>query len=555
MLIQLYIQNFVTIKAVDLSLKGGLSILTGTTGAGKSLLLDALSLGLGARVDANPVRPGHDRAQIALTFDITHVPSAQHWLKEYALDQDQQCIIRRTINTDNRSKMSINGVPSTLQQVRELSNFLLGLQAQHQHHDLIQNSQQQTLLDQFCGLFDQKKKMSQIANQYLQSQKALMQWKHIAKQGDAQKTLWTYQLEELRTLDLSMDAIEALYDQQKQLTHSEQLIQTYQQALFQLTESDQSCLSQLQQLSTKLSKFSEIDHHLKDAAELLNQAAIYGQEALVLLQDGEQTLDADPESLARIEAKLTKLYDIARKNQVTIEQLPALSIQLEQQLSELDDAEHQIQTLENLICEHRSSFLAEAMLMSQARQAGAQRLSEEVLIILKKLGMKKAQFQITVLPNPDTPPNPNGIDQIEFLLSANPGQPLQPLSKVASGGEISRISLALQVCCREQHTTPTLIFDEVDAGISGDIASMVGLCLKQLSEQTQVICITHLPQVAAYAEHHFKINKSVINDETHTHIDPLDKQARLQELARLLGGATITSQALANAEVLLLGSD
>lgn len=551
MLTQIELTNFITIKQLSLDIASGLTVITGETGAGKSLLIDAIQLALGARMDNPVVGPFGQRCDITLTFDINHHPQAITWLEEQALDSDGECILRRTITTDNRSKLFINGISSTAQMVKTLGLILMNIHSQHQHQTLTKSSYQCELVDQYAN----NQTLRQTVGEHYQ------QWLNISNQiteisghenREAEIELLNYQTAELDTLGLKPNETDTLSQQYKTLVNAEQLL-TECENIRNLLCSEQNSGAQdlLGQASRSVAQLSQFDQ-FKPVGELIHTASIQLEEALNEIQTIADQVDINPELLETTNQRLDSIHQLARKHHCQPADLMDKQAALHQKLAAIVNSEDALNQLQQQLIDTESSYHTAAATLAQDRQAAAKGLAEQVSKQLGQLGMTNARFEISVEKNQNL--GPNGLDKITFLISANPGQPLQPMSKVASGGELSRISLAIHVTATNASNQQTLIFDEVDVGIGGGIAEIVGKLLKQLGATSQILCITHLPQVAAQGNQHWQVKKQTDGQQTTSDIQPLNNTERTQEIARMLGGVNITQQTLAHAEEMLTDS-
>lgn len=551
MLRQISISNFVIVEQLQLDLQQNMTALTGETGAGKSILIDALDLVLGSRANANVVRHGASRADIAVIIDISHIPDAQQWLVDHAYDNDNcEVLIRRSVTTEGRSRQSINGLPCTVAHLRDLGDLLVNIHGQHQHQRLFKTEQQRQLLDQYGQHHALLAKVSACFQQWQQKQKQLKQLQLEPSQQQAKVELLQYQVNELQELAITIEEIHQCEQQHKQLSHAESLRDHANTALSAIdSDSEASASRAIYQAETALRSIVNIAPNLQSTLELLNSANIQLQEASHDLNAYLDKIDIDPEKLQHLEQRLNTIHSVARKHRVEPESLPELQQKLEQQLADLlgtDQRKQQLQQeLEQLTVEYQQL----SKQLTQARTKTAEKLAKLISKSMQTLGMSGGKFAIQLQPRDEI--NAFGAERIEFQVSANPGQPLQALSKVASGGEMSRISLALQMITAQKQNTPTLVFDEVDVGIGGGTAEIVGDLLRQLGEKAQVLCITHLPQVAAKAQHHLQVQKQTKNKQTQSTIVALEPQPRIEEIARMLGGVKLTEQTLKHAEEML----
>lgn len=551
MLAQLTISNFAIVRELEIDFQRGMTAITGETGAGKSIAIDALGLCLGGRAEADMVRQGAARADICARFSLKDTPSAQRWLTDNQLDDGNECLLRRVISSDGRSRGFINGTAVPLSQLRDLGQALIQIHDQHAHQLLLKPEHQKTLLDAYAGEPLLMQNMAQHYRQWHQSCRALAQHQQLAQEREARRELLQYQLKELNEFAPVSGEYEQIDEEYKRLANSGQLLSTSQQALLMLADGEENNLqSQLYTARQLMTELIEMDDKLSGVFGMLEEAAIQISEASDELRHYCDRLDLDPNRLHELEQRLSRQISLARKHHLAPEELPVFHQQLlaEQQL--LDQQESDQDELSAAVSLHYAAALSCAQQLHERRTHFANELSGLITDSMHTLSMPHGRFSIEIQFNPDHL-TAEGADRIDFRVSTNPGQPVQPLGKVASGGELSRIALAIQVITARKMDTPALIFDEVDVGISGPTAAVVGKMLRQLGESTQVMCVTHLPQVAGCGHQHFYVSKETDGAMTETHMQPLDKRARLQELARLLGGSEVTRNTLANAKELL----
>ena len=550
MLSHIRIRDFAIIEELDLELHNGLTVVTGETGAGKSIMIDAIGLVLGDRAEAGNVRHGAEKADITLTLDNSK-KEIINWLKAHDLDSDEQCLLRRVITTEGRSRAYINGAPATLGMLRELGEQLVEISGQNSHQSLLKLPTQRELLDTQAGLENELKDLEKIWKQLQDYQHRLEELQNNQAEHQAKLDLLTFQLQELSSLALKENELETLNQEQTRLANADQLLQIASDTMRQLYEDDPSIYQQLSTLSSRLQESVRFDGQFKEPAELLDNALIQIQEAVDLLRNINDAIDVDPQRLAETEERLSLTHSLARKHQVDPEQLYEKWQQMEAELASLQSPEQSVEELEKKLAQTIKEYDKLAIKISKARQVAASKMNQAITEAMQTLGMEGGQFKIELAALPENERRKTGLEQIEFMVSANPGQPLKPLSKVASGGELSRISLAIQLIAAAQNDLPTLIFDEVDSGIGGAVAETVGKQLRALGKHCQVFCVTHLPQVAAQGHQHLQVVKNKQKKNTQTHLDTLDKKARVEEIARMLGGQKITPQTLAHAEEML----
>lgn len=555
MLIQLTVHNYAIVEHLDLELKQGMSAITGETGAGKSIMLDALSLTLGARADSGAVRPNCDKADILSSFDISQIPEAQRWLSERDLEQDGQCLLRRIITQEGRSRGYINGTPCTQTDLKELGAMLIDVHSQHEHQSLLKTDTHRRLLDEFAGLKPLATDVSQLAQKWREHSNTLARLSQNSDEQHARIQLLSYQLEELEALSLGDTELSELEQEQHTLAQAAQLIEHCRFVIDICSESqDISVLSALTSSLSRSKAFQQPPTAIAQCDELLTSAQIQIEEAVGELNRFLDSFECDPERQRWVEERLDSIYSLARKHKVNPEALNELQQQLLNELESLQGDDSLLETLAEDIARSEAAYQQTARKLSKARTAAAKTLSLAVTERMQGLGMPGGRFSIELHPHADGKPNVHGLDSIEFLVSANPGQPLKGLAKVASGGELSRISLAIQVITAQTSRVPTLVFDEVDVGIGGPTAEIVGQLLRQLGQDGQVITVTHLPQVAAQGHQHLYIYKERGKQATSTALKELSSTERIEEIARMLGGIDLTDESLAHAKQMLKGS-
>ena len=554
MLTQLTINNFAIVRQLEIELAKGMSVITGETGAGKSIAIDALGLCLGQRIETSMVREGQERAEICATFFIEPTNPAYQWLQEQELqdpDNPSDCILRRVINADGRSKAFINSTPVSASQLKEIGQYLIHINGQHASQLLLKNDYQLQLVDTFAHHKDLLAQMREDYRVWKNLQTQVKTFQQKVSENEAKKQLLQYQVEELDEFALRPNEYLELEEDQRRLSNSEQLTQLSQSALQLLSENETVSIdSMLYRATQYIDELSELDPRYVSVQTMLNDALIQVQEATSEVQHLASHIEQDPMLLQEIEQRLGQALQLARKHNVKPEELVEWHQKLKAELTALLDFS---ESEERLILEEKAAFEKmqhTAKQLHESRCQAAGKLAQQVTHSIKGLAMENAEFFIEV--NSDlTKVAANGADNIVFTLRSNLGQQAQPLAKVASGGELSRISLAIQVLTSDQSAIPTLIFDEVDVGISGKTASVVGKLLRQLGDKCQVLCVTHLPQVACHGHHQFNVEKFTVDDKTETKMTALSQEERVPALARLLGGSEITELALANAQEML----
>ena len=551
MLAQLTISNFAIVRELDIDFQRGMTAITGETGAGKSIAIDALGLCLGGRADADMVRQGASRADLCARFSLKDTPAALRWLEENQLDDGRECLLRRVISSDGRSRGFINGTAVPLSQLRDLGQMLIQIHGQHAHQLLLKPEHQKYLLDGYAGESALLAKMATSYREWHQSCRTLAQHQQQAQERAARTELLQYQLKELNEFSPIAGEFEQIDEEYKRLANSGQLISVSQQALAILADGEDNNLqSQLYSARHLMEELAGMDSKLSGVLTMLEEATIQVSEASDELRHYCDRLDLDPNRLYELEQRISRQISLARKHHISPEELPLFHQQLLEELQQLDEQASSQDELMQAVAVHHQQALNIAQELHQRRAHYAAELCELITASMHSLSMPHGKLAIDVAFN-ENHLTAEGADRIDFRVSTNPGQPLQPLAKVASGGELSRIALAIQVITARKMETPALIFDEVDVGISGPTAAVVGKLLRQLGESTQVMCVTHLPQVAGCGHHHFFVSKETDGEMTETHMQPLDKRSRLQELARLLGGSEVTRNTLANAKELL----
>ncbi len=548
MLVHLSIHNYAIVEHLDLELEAGMSVITGETGAGKSIMLDALGLALGDRADSGAVRPGADKADILASFDVSGIAEARDWLDERDLEQDGPCILRRVITAEGRSRAYINGTPCPLGDLKSLGELLIDIHSQHEHQSLLKSDTHRRLLDEFAGASELARQVQLAAQRWRQTRQEL---ERISRSGDEQRArhqLLSYQLEELENLALGENELERLEQEHKNLTNAGSLLGACRQVIDMCSESDAgNVLSALTASLNRLTAFHTQPGALAEAVNLLSSAQIQVEEAVGELNRFIDHFDADPARQQALEERLDAIYTLARKHRVQPNDLGELQQRLLEELEALNADDEAAERLGDELAAYERHYREKAEELSLLRNDAAARLAGAVETEMQRLGMPGGRFSIQLSRSEACEPQHFGLEQVEFLVSANPGQPLKALARVASGGELSRISLAIQVITAQTSRVPTLVFDEVDVGIGGPTAEVVGQLLRRLGERGQVLTVTHLPQVAAQGHHHLFVHKQRGSQETRTAVAKLQESARVEEIARMLGGVDLTEESLAHA--------
>lgn len=547
MLTHLTVQDVALVARLDLTFDDGMTVVTGETGAGKSIMLDALGLALGDRADVGLIAGDAGKAEVHASFDITDNEAAIAWLAERELDtEDRACLLRRVVARDGRSRGFINGTPATIGDMKVLGEMLLDIHSQHEHQSLLKKDTHRRLLDEFGDLVTLAEEVRSLYSDWQEASRTLDELIATLEEQSSRLQLLEYQAQELEALAITEDEPVRLEEEQRLLANAETILQSLNEAVDLCSE---------QEPANALSLVSRAIQHLSatglDAAapiaEMLESSRIQLQEAVQDMTHLIDTIEIDPARLNQVEARLDAIYSIARKHRVEPEALPALFTRISREIGTLsnidaaiDDKRRELEALE-------ARYVGAAEKLGKARSKAARSLTDRVSEQLAGLGMQGARFEVAVRPREPAEPHANGLDDIEFLVTTNPGQPPAPLNRIASGGELSRISLAIQVVTADTSHVPTLIFDEVDVGIGGGVAEVVGTLLRQLGEKAQIVCVTHLPQVAAQGHHHLRVEKSSDLRRATTQVVPLDDREKIEEIARMLGGVELTKQSLAHA--------
>lgn len=549
MLLTLHIRNFVLVDEAQLNVEAGLTVLTGETGAGKSLLLDALGAVLGDKAQPFWVRPGCDKAEVSAEFNVSELPSAQHWLAEQELADEDQCLLRRVINNDGRSKAYINGTSVTLGQLRQLAEMLIELHSQHEHHALLTAQRQLALIDTWSqnhALRKQVKQAWQAWHELYQQQQQLLT---SEQQRQERLTLLRFQADELKDMNLEEGDYETLSSEHSRLAHAADITQHLQQTLSLFEHDRQGILGQLNQGLRLLESIQAHDASLTPLIEQFQASVVELGDIQDQLHHRARHTLVDDHRLAELESQLSELHRLSKKYFVAADELWRKKVDIMRELDQLTTQDANRDSLAEACEQALTHYQQLAQQLSEQRQAAAPQLANLVMQELHQLGMTHSRLEWRF--NALTQPHSHGLDQCEIVFSANPGQTLYPMSKVASGGELARISLAIEVCVAEQIALPTLIFDEVDVGVGGGIADSIGQKLAKIAQHKQVLCITHQAQVAAWGDQHWHIAKQTDGEQTLTQVKTLNPAQRIEELSRMVGTQEASQETLAHAEQML----
>jgi DNA repair protein RecN (Recombination protein N) len=554
-LVNLQVRDFAIVDRIDVEFEPGMTVLTGETGAGKSILVDALGLVLGQRGGSGLVRDGAKRAEFSAEFDVSALPQARAWLEEQALDEDEGCLLRRVIGADGRSRAFINGNAVPLQQLKTLGEMLIDIHGQHFHQSLGHHAVQRDLLDHFGGHQELRERTAGAFAQWRSRLERLAALQSADADRDSRIDLLAFQLQELESLDARPGEFAELRAEAQRLANSGRLAEGVAAALRGLYEDDEANVAgMLAAAERALQGLVEFDEELAATAELVESAGIQVAEAADSLRRYGDSIDMDPGRQDVVEQRLDSMQSIARKHRVEPANLPELQTRLAAELDQLVHAEERGRELEQEVRGAEGRYREFAVELSRLRNTAALDFARAVSEAMAGLGMPGGKFEIAVEQHAEGTARASGIDTIEFLISANPGQQLLPLSRVASGGELSRMSLSIQVVASGGSTIPTMVFDEVDSGVGGGVAEMVGRRLAEVSRDRQVLCVTHLPQVASLADHHIRISKVTDGKVTRTGAHVLEREERIDELARMLGGVEITAKTREHAAEMLAGA-
>jgi len=551
MLSHIFVKDLVIVTSLELELEAGMTALTGETGAGKSILIDALGLALGDKSDAEMIRSGCEQAEIVAGFDLELSPGARAWLEDRDLDDGDECLVRRLLVRKGRSRAYVNGRPATGAQLQGLGEHLVDIHGQHAHQSLLRPKTQRDLLDGYGGHTALAEQVAGLYHSFRNHNERHRRLQAESVDRAARLDLLHYQVEELAALEMTSTEIQELDQEQRRLSNLGALQETTGRLLNQLYDGEPSLHAGLSKAVAELDTLVGFDEQLVETRDLLEGAVIQAEEAAGNLRQYLGGLDLDPRLMDQVETRLTQVHDLARKYRVLPDRIPETLDALRQELESLERDDSALDSLAEERDKAFNAFLAAAEHLSDARARAADNLTETVSKAMQELGMAGGRFAVEVRRIEPEAASAHGLDRVAFLVSANPGQPLQPLAKVASGGELSRISLGIQVVTAECGTVPSLVFDEVDVGIGGGVAEIVGRLLRTLGSSRQVLCVTHLPQVAAQAHNHLQVRKLTRDGQTYTAIETLEGEKRVGEIARMLGGTEITQKTLEHAKEMI----
>ncbi len=551
MLTDLTIRNLAVVEQAELQFERGLTTLTGETGAGKSIIIQALLLVLGERASSDTLRSGESRGEITALFDLSDSPAALKWLQEQELDADNECQLRRTISADGRSKSYINGNPCPAGRVRELGSLLMDIHGQHEYQQLLKADAQRALLDSFGQLTELAKEVTGAYQQWQQVHEQLNQLTERQQDQSATIELLRFQRQELQSLGLETGEWAILQQQQQRARNSRTLIENCTRLVTLLEDGEINLSSLINSARQQIDPLREIDSECAAIGQMIEEADIQISEASRALRHYTDGLDIDPQRIAAVEERISDTVSLARKHHCEPDQLPEIEQSLTDQLDAIEHSDDRLAELQAQLDSLHQAYIKQAAELTAGRQRAAAELSAQVTDKLRLLGTSEASLSIEIIAREPVESHPHGMETIQYLFSANPGMPPGPVGRIASGGELSRISLALQVCAKGQSAVATLVFDEVDVGVGGAVAEIVGQLLSQLGAQRQVFCITHLPQVAAQGQQQTKISKQMENQRSSTRVEPLTGDERVTEIARMLAGIELTDESLAHARQML----
>ena len=553
MITHLSVRHLAVVDDLEISFENGMTSLTGETGAGKSLVVDALGLVLGDRADSKMVRHGCERAEISTSLELTNNQALKNWLIEQQLDEDDLCELRRTVTKEGRSRAYINGRSVSLTQLKAVSEHTIDIHGQHAHQSLIRPEVQKEILDIVADNKVLLKELKTVYSDWQNCKQQLQQLQQNNQEQTAHLELLKYQVAELEKFELSDEAINSLLKEQSQLANASQFLSNAESAVYQLFDQEPGNIyGTVSHIIADLENAQDIEPRFASAVESLNGALIQLDEAGSELRHYTDHTDIDPQRLQEVETIVSNLHDLARKHQVEIEQLPSRYQTLCDELASINHASDSEAKLIDELEKYQQHCVSLSSKISDRRIAAASPLAQEITESIRQLAMPAGEIQFNVIANPEQHFNETGFDTVQLLVRTNPGQDFGELAKVASGGELARISLSIQVATASNRTVPTLVFDEVDVGIGGSVAEIVGKHLRNLAKQRQVICITHLPQVASQAHQQLQVSKSHAENSTHIEINQLTEKQRIEEIARMLGGVNLTEKTCLHAEEMLM---
>jgi DNA repair protein RecN (Recombination protein N) len=557
MLFQLSIKNYATVDRLDIDFRAGMTSITGETGAGKSIILGALGLAIGDRAERAVVRKGTEKTEIFAEFNTTKLDMAKKWMesKDLAPDNSGTCILRRIVTHDGRSKGYINGTAVTMSNLRDLGEMLIDIHNQHEHQSLMQKSTHQRLLDEFCLENTLRDKLLFAWRQWHQNFKAMEELRHQSGENSAQTQLLNYQLSELKELDIQDNEVEELEREFKKLNNAEEIMSAAAEAL-SISQGDGSAnvLALIHSALNALNEIATKPDQIRDVIKLMESAQIQIEESVSDLRSFHEGFEANPERLNQINGRLSQLHGVSRKHKIKPNDLSSLINSLELQLDRFEKPDEELSMLAANDKLLRTEYDSIAKKVSEKRIAGGIKLAKEINSQLSSLGMPHAQLEILLKIKNDDEPNESGQESVEFVVSTNPGQSPESLNKIASGGELSRISLAIQVSTAQTSQIPSLVFDEVDVGIGGGIAKLVGDLMRSLGEKTQILCVTHQAQVASQSHNHLFVSKVNRGNSASTRIEELTGESAVKEIARMLGGDKFSDESLAHAKQMTMSN-
>ena len=552
MLTSIHIKNYTLADSLEIDFQRGTTAITGETGAGKSLILDALGMALGDRADTDTIRHGEDKAEISATFELGGNSDAIQWLEKHDFSHDEQCILRRLYTIEGRSRGYINGQPCTMQQLQQLGEMLTDIHSQHEHQSLLRSETHQRLLDEYANSTELASQVADLYRQWRLTRQKLDELQDRAEELNERKQLLEFQIDELNQLNLEKGELESLETEQQSLSNAEEILKDSHNLLAICDQAEGINLREnLNRALSILSGLKLKPEALQNVEGLLNEGLIQIEEAIHEIESHIDRFELDPARLEQVEERLSAIFHLARKHRVNADHLPEVLKELEKEFENLNSGEENIEVLQEKEAKLAKEYTEEALKLSKARFDASSSMASKINRQLHALSMAGAELIVELTALSEGQFSSTGNESVCLLISTNPGQPAKPLHKIASGGELSRVSLAIQVVAASHSRIPTLIFDEVDVGIGGGTADVVGQLLQQLGNQGQVISVTHQAQVAARAHQHYRASKVTESNATASLMQPLNQEQRISELARMLGGAKITEQTLSHAREML----